>query len=143
MGAAARCRIRPVQRRSGMWRNVAIGVVLSAVLLAGCSVGSSGTADQPSGELRGMVALSSTKGTSPIPFARVQAVKVTGGAGSANSKLSIVGVEADRYGRFALRLPVGRYTLSLILKGGTAQVHQTVRISAGHETRVRLVEFAS
>jgi hypothetical protein len=119
-----------------MRRSILLGVVLAA-LVSGCG---DGKADQRSGQLRGVVALSSTKGGSPIPFAHVQAVKVGGGGGDSTSSFRAA---ADSDGHFTMKLPAGRYTVTLVLKAGTAHVRDTVLIRAGQVSRVRLVEFAT
>ena len=113
-----------------MWRSVLLGVVLAGVL-AGCSLGGGG---HQSGSLVGVVAVEGGKTEfSPLPGVNV---RVVGGGVSRR-------LRSDRYGRFHIRLPAGRYVVTAVFAGGGtgSDPRKSVVVSAGKPSRVKLIEF--
>jgi hypothetical protein len=97
-----------------MWRSVLLGVVLVlGVVLAGVLVGGGsgrliGDTGVQSGWLVGVVAVEGGKTEfSPLPGVDV---RVVGGGVSRR-------LRSDRYGRFHIRLPVGRYVVTAVFAG--------------------------
>jgi hypothetical protein len=63
---------------------------------------------------------------------------------TATGKRLVRRFSADRHGRFAVRLPPGRYTFTAVIYQGSIPLgrepHATVRIRAGAHPRIRILE---
>ena len=71
----------------------------------------------------------------PLPFVNVRVV----GDGVSRHLTS------DRYGRFHIRLSVGRYVVTAVFAGGGtgSDPQKSVVVSAGKPVRVKLIEFVA
>ena len=128
-----------------------LGVVVLALLAAGCLGGSTGdcgeggvcgepTASTPTGELRGLVVMQGgpthvgPAGT-PLKNARI-AVTVT----SPTGETLISHPTTDEHGNFSLRLQPGWYTLTARLNYPLLPLPAAVKVKSGQVVRVQFTE---
>jgi hypothetical protein len=135
---------RPPPRLTGVTRVRFALAALLALAAPGCFAGSSSGPPPPPGTVSGLVvvgagppAVSDNGGIADLRPVRAAPVVVAGrtAAGARIVRRSAT----DRLGRFRVRLPAGRYSVTAtILPGAPAQPHRSVVVRPGRVDRIRL-----